>query len=127
MASAVVQRHTRKDGCAVVELRGELDLASEVALRHLLLDLVREAPPGILVNLRHVSFIDSTGLGALVAGYKAARAAGIPYRVGQVAPFVERQIRLTGLDELLLGEPADGGPADGGGGEPAGGAGSAGR
>lgn len=127
MASAVVQRHTREDGCAVVELRGELDLASEVALRHLLLDLVRDAPPGILVNLRHVSFIDSTGLGALVAGYKAARAAGVPYRVGQVAPFVERQIRLTGLDELL-GEPADGGgggPASGG--EPAGGGGSAGR
>ena len=110
--SAVLERHMREDGCAVIELRGELDLASEMALRHLLLDLVRDAPAGILVTMRHVSFIDSTGLGALVAGYKAAQAAGIPYRVGQVAPFVERQMRLTGLDGLLIGEPADeAGPA----------------
>lgn len=112
--SAVLERRVREDGCAVIELRGELDLASEVALRHLLLELVREDPPGILVNMQHVSFIDSTGLGALVAGYKAAREAGIPYRVGRVAPFVERQMRITGLDELLLGEPADLEPGGGG-------------
>ena len=114
MASAILERRVRADGCAVIELRGELDLASEVALRHLLLELVREEPPGILVNMRHVTFIDSTGLGALVAGYKAAREAGVPYRVGRVASFVERQMRLTGLDELLLGEPAELEPDDSG-------------
>lgn len=75
MASAVVERHVREDRCAVIELRGELDLASQVALRHPLLDLVRDNPPAIPVNMQHVSFIDSTGFGALVARYKAARGA----------------------------------------------------
>jgi len=103
VASALVERHVQLDGCVVIELRGELDLASERALRDLLVDLPGHAPPQIMVNMRHVGFIDSTGIGALTAGYRAAREAGIPYRVGQVAPFVERQLRITGLYELFVG------------------------
>jgi anti-sigma B factor antagonist len=103
MASAVVERRTGLDGSVVVELRGELDLASEQAFKALLVDLAEEGPPAIVVDMRHVTFIDSTGIGALVAGYHAAHTAGVAYRVGRVAPFVERQLRTTGLYERLVG------------------------
>ena len=94
---------TPHPGLAALVPGGELDLASEQAFKALLVDLAEEAPPAIIVDMRHVTFIDSTGIGALVAGYHAAHTAGVAYRVGRVAPFVERQLRTTGLYERLVG------------------------
>jgi hypothetical protein len=51
--------------------------------------------------MRHVSFVDSTGMGALLAGYNAAKAAGVGYAV-PVASFVEKQLRTTGLYDRLV-------------------------
>jgi hypothetical protein len=45
-------------------------------------------------------------MGALLAGYNAAQAAGVEYMVRDVAPFVERQLRATGTYDLLAGHPA---------------------
>lgn len=102
MASAVVDHHPCEDGGVVVEVRGELALETERALRLYLEDLVSQTrPPRIVVDMLHVRFIDSTGIGALVAGYKAATSAGIGFQVRRVAPLVERQLKLTGLYELL--------------------------
>jgi anti-anti-sigma regulatory factor len=50
----------------------------------------------------HVSFVDSTGIGALAAGYTAARTAGVGFSVRHLAPFIAEQLRLTGLYEHLV-------------------------
>jgi anti-anti-sigma factor len=55
----------------------------------------------VVVNMRHVVFVDSTGMGALAAGYNAAKDAGVRFDVQQIAPFVADQLRATGLYELL--------------------------
>jgi anti-anti-sigma factor len=52
--------------------------------------------------MRHVSFVDSTGMGALVAGYNAARLARIRFVVQDIAPFVDKQLRIAGLHEKLV-------------------------
>ncbi|MEV0731831.1 STAS domain-containing protein [Polymorphospora sp. NPDC050346] len=103
MGDAVVNQQKLDDGTVVVELRGELDLATNDALRAMLVDLVEaQRPPRIVVDLLHVSFVDSTGIGALLAGYNAAIDSGVGYRVRAVAPFVERQLRLTGVYGQLV-------------------------
>src|SRR5205814_1810450 len=74
MGDAVVNRSVEPDGTVVVELRGELDLAINEALRLLLVETAATVrPPAIVVDMLHVSFVDSTGIGALAAGYRAAR------------------------------------------------------
>ncbi|BCJ69027.1 STAS domain-containing protein [Polymorphospora rubra] len=103
MGDAVVSQQKLDDGTVVVELRGELDLAANDALRAMLVDLVElQRPPRIVIDLLHVSFVDSTGIGALVAGYNAAIDSGVDYTVRAVAPFVERQLRLTGVYGQLV-------------------------
>jgi anti-sigma B factor antagonist len=83
---------------------GELDLAVEQALRQMVLDTVRELrPPRLVIDMLHVSFVDSTGIGALVAGYKAARAAGTSFTVRRLAPFVAKQLKATGRYDRLTG------------------------
>jgi anti-anti-sigma factor len=59
-----------------------------------------------VINLDGVTFIDSTGLGALVDGHAAA-ALGIGYEIGPAAtPAVARVLAVTGLDNALTVKPA---------------------
>jgi anti-sigma B factor antagonist len=103
VAHALVSQRHHQDGTVVLELRGELDIAVNDALRDVLVDTIRtRRPPGVVVSMRHVTFVDSTGIGALVAGYNAARIAGVRYVVQDVAPFVEKQLRTTGIYEQLV-------------------------
>jgi anti-anti-sigma factor len=92
------------DGGVVVEVRGELDIASADRLRRHLVDIAgRLRPKAITVDLLHVTFIDSTGIGALASGSNAAQAHGIPFTARHPSPFVASQLRTTGLYETLTG------------------------
>ena len=110
MGDAVVNRSVEPDGTVVVELRGELDLAINEALRLLLVETATTVrPPRIVVDMLHVSFVDSTGIGALAAGYTAARTAGVEFTVRHLAPFIADQLRLTGLyDHLVHADTVEG-------------------
>jgi len=58
------------DGVTIVDLNGRIVLGeATTALRELLQNLVTQGQKKILLNLADVSYIDSSGLGALVSGY----------------------------------------------------------
>jgi anti-sigma B factor antagonist len=58
------------DGVTVLDLSGRLVLGEEsAALRDTLKDVAGKGQKKILLNLADVSYIDSSGLGALVSGY----------------------------------------------------------
>lgn len=59
-------QHRVEDGIAVVEADGEIDVYTSGLLRDRLLALADEGHCRLVVNLKSVSFIDSTGLGVLV-------------------------------------------------------------
>lgn len=61
-------------GAARLTVTGELDLQTAPALRQALGDLPRGA--AAVLDLSGVTFIDSTGIAAIVRGYTAHRAAG---------------------------------------------------
>jgi anti-anti-sigma factor len=108
MANAVVRQRVLDDGTVIIDLRGELDIAVNESLRNLLVDIITtRRPPYLVVNMRHVVFVDSTGLGALVAGYNAATQAGVGFDVREIAPFVEKQLRASGLYDVLAKQRPD--------------------
>ncbi|MCA9242617.1 MAG: STAS domain-containing protein [Phycisphaerales bacterium] len=49
-----------------VSLRGEVDLRTSPALRTQLLELVGRKPKRLIVDLSHVEYMDSSGVGTLV-------------------------------------------------------------
>jgi anti-anti-sigma factor len=90
------------DGSLVIEIRGELDSATSTLLRDTIVGLIsRERPVNVIVDLLHVTFIDSTGLGALIAAHASARSHGIGFTVRNPAPFVRHQMHVTGLYDHL--------------------------
>lgn len=92
---------TRADGVGVVIPRGRLTMVSARRLKELLADLVGGGTTRIVVDMAETTFLDSSGLGALIAGLKSARQAGGDLRVARPTPGVVAVFELTNLDRVL--------------------------
>ncbi len=87
---------------ARVVVVGEVDLATAAVLRNRLLSVLQDRNPTVVdVDLAGVTFLDCTGLGALVAGYNTAVRSGCQLRVSHTQPFVGRVLEVTGLLSVL--------------------------
>jgi len=97
----------REDARAVLILSGELDLATAGALHEAVAEQLATGGVGELVlDLAKVSFLDSSGLGALLRIRGEVLAAGGNLRVSAVARGPARVIAIAGLaDTLGLAEP----------------------
>jgi anti-sigma B factor antagonist len=88
-----------RDGAAVVQLRRELDLATVAVLRATLDGL--GACRSMVLDMRGLSFIDSSGLHFLVELDQRATRDGFELRLVAPPAPVDTPIRLCGLDEQL--------------------------
>ena len=88
-------------GTALLTLEGRLNMVAAPRLRTAVDEAVAEQRPRIVVDLSSVSFIDSSGLGALVAGLKTARQASGDLRITGLTPQVQTVLKLTNLDRVL--------------------------
>jgi anti-sigma B factor antagonist len=95
-----VERRELGDGGIELTLVGELDLAS---LHMLEQELERVAPTEkrLILDLRRLQFIDSSGLHALLRADRRLTAAGGQLTIVRGPRAVERLFRLTGLDTRL--------------------------
>jgi len=89
----------------VLELFGELDVASSPVLEE---ELARASEAQLVViDLRALEFIDSTGLGVLVRAHQQAQEQGRGFALVRGLGQVERLLVLTGLaDQLPVAETA---------------------
>ena len=88
-------------GPAVLQARGEIDVASAPEFHDALSGLIDQGPAILVVDLSEVSFIDSTGLGVLVSAEKQTRADGHELRLVVTHPQITRLLELTGLNEVF--------------------------
>jgi len=86
---------------AVLTLDGRLYAATAPDLKTQLKQLVQEGHVHLVVALARVSFIDSSGLSALVAGLRAAHEAGGTLALAGVNEQARTAFRLTLLDRVF--------------------------
>lgn len=86
---------------AIIAPVGRLTLTTAAQLREAVDDLVANGRARLVVDLGRLEFVDSSGLGALVAGLRSARAAGGDLRLANASPQVATVLRLTNLDRVL--------------------------
>ena len=91
------------NGRAIVSVRGEIDMNCGPALRAAL-SRAQQGSPDVIVDFSGVSFMDSTGLNALIGAYHRAPESGSLGVVGATSA-VRRVFDITGLSQLLLLEP----------------------
>ena len=89
----------RKAGdVVIVDLQGKLTAGlGDQILRETVDELLAESWRKILLNLSAVTFLDSAGLGELVAGLKTARNLGADLKVLKASERVKTTLQLTRL------------------------------
>ena len=85
----------------VVHCDGRLNMVAAPGLKGSLDQLVAAGSTRLVVDLSDTAFIDSSGLGALVAGLKRARQAGGDLRIAAPSDQVRTVLGLTNLDRVL--------------------------
>jgi len=89
-----------RDGQSVVRVAGDLDLAAVEDFVQVVESCLGRSE-GVELDLAGVSFIDSSGLGALVRSRKAAEAQSKTLRLSNVNEPTQRLLNLTGLAEVF--------------------------
>lgn len=92
----------QSDRLALVNLNGRLDLLSAVEVKQKLAAVVGEGHARLVVDLGEVSFIDSSGLGALISGLKTARIAGGDLRIARPDKQARYILQVSTLDRVLV-------------------------
>lgn len=100
----------RRDGAYVVAVDGELDMGSVDGLRTTVGTLVADTLPSVVIDLREISFIDSSGLHALLALQARAREAGRELHLVRGPEPVMRVFQIARVDDLF--HWVDGPPED---------------
>jgi anti-sigma B factor antagonist len=86
----------------IVDLEGRLVLGvGDELLRDVINELLAENWKKILLNLREVRVIDSSGIGEVVSGWKVARRFGASIKLLRPGPHIQRTLRLTQILPLL--------------------------
>lgn len=80
---------------------GVIDMTTAPALREQLRVLARAGHGRVVVDLALVDSIDSTGIGALVAGLKSLRKIGGDLRLAAPGPRVATILNMAGLGSVL--------------------------
>ncbi len=80
---------------------GEIDLAVAPELRLLLQGLLEKGQTRLVMDLRAVTFIDSSGLGILVNAYKLAKQLGGNLKFANASPEVRKLFQITRTDKYL--------------------------
>ncbi len=97
-----IRRSLCDDGTAVVTVVGEVDFTNADEVSGCIEDAVADwQPPSLRVDLAHAAFIDSTGLGALITGYRAATDSGTAFCIVNASAGFQRVLAVTGLCELF--------------------------
>ena len=89
------------DGTRVVSVTGDVDVYTSPVLRKTLMTLIDQGHDRLIVNLQHVAYIDSTGLGVLIGAHRRLRAASGSIRLASLNPHITKLFEIAGLVKIF--------------------------
>ena len=94
-------RVVRNGGSTHIAPCGELDIATTPELEQALAEATADRVGEIVLDLRELSFMDSTGLRALAQANTRAEEAGVALSIIRGPRQIERVLEISGLGSLL--------------------------
>jgi anti-sigma B factor antagonist len=101
VSSEPVTSLDRTADTTTVRLHGEIDVLNVDQVRVSLVEALESGPSLIVVDLAELSFIDSTGLGAIIFGFQRARDRGVGFRLANPSRGVRQILVLSGVLEVV--------------------------
>ena len=96
MALTMLEKEVR--GVTILHLAGNVTLGEESnQLRAKLRELLAQGKTRLVLDLAEVNYIDSAGLGTLVAGYTSAQNQGAEMKLANLTKRINEQLHITKL------------------------------
>ncbi|GAA0716235.1 STAS domain-containing protein [Dactylosporangium roseum] len=96
-----VDVQTRVGGPVAITLRGELDQSTAQQLRAAVTAALASSPLRLCLDMTLVTFVDSSGFGAMVASHKACHERGCNLTLEGVSHTLYQRLHVTGLTDLF--------------------------
>jgi anti-sigma B factor antagonist len=96
-----VRREVLHDGGWIMVLRGELDLNTAPRLKAAFVQALASDPGRIVVDLRQVTVLDSSGLAAIVGAHRRLTKTGGTLDIVVGDRGTALKFKVTGLDQLM--------------------------
>jgi anti-sigma B factor antagonist len=85
----------------VIYISGELDLSAAPQFRSMLEQVVNKNEKALILNLKDLTYIDSTGIGIIISVLKIRDEAKAAFSVHEIPTSIKRLFDLTGISEFL--------------------------
>ena len=90
----------QRPGTTIVDVTGDIDMGTSPGLRKTLLDSLKRTPR-LVVNLREVRYVDSSGIASLVEVLKEARSSEKQLVLFGLNKTVQEVLQLTRLTKIF--------------------------
>jgi anti-anti-sigma factor len=95
----MIAEESMEGGLTIFRLSGELDMKSAPALKDRLLARAANKQPLTIVNVERLDYVDSAGLGVLIAAWKAHTAHGGRLVLAAPTPEVRHILEITRMTQ----------------------------
>lgn len=100
-----LQTQTRPKVISVIVLEDRIDAATAIQFKEKMRGLTKDGPARVVLDLARVQFLDSSGLGAIVA-VKKLLGPDRSLELAGLTPTVEKVFRLTRMDSIFTVHPS---------------------
>jgi anti-sigma B factor antagonist len=89
------------DGVATIRIEGDVDMSNAPDLHDAFRDALSDGASSLVVDCAELTFIDSSGISALISANHEANLQWGTVTVRNPSPMVLRMLEITGLDQAL--------------------------
>lgn len=89
------------DGIVDIVPQGEIDLHNSPQLRQNLQQIIKDGKTNVIINLKNVSYMDSSGLATLVEAFQKLMKKGKKLVLYSLSDAVKNILSITRLDEIF--------------------------
>ena len=90
-----------KDGIAILELGGEIDSLNSSEIGRLIMAYLERGNTKIIVSLKDVTYLDSSGLGILIGGMNKTKEKGGMFKLCGLQNAVRKVFEMAKLVEIF--------------------------
>ena len=89
------------NGVAILDINGEIDLYNAPEIKEIINSLISEQKTNVIINLEKVSYIDSSGIGALISSLSNLKKYQGGLKIINVFASVRKVFELTKLTSFF--------------------------
>lgn len=98
---ALMKKYDAQQKVWQLDLSGEIDIYNAEDLKQDLQAMVSDKKGDVAIDCKKLKYIDSTGLGVLVAALKMVKEVGGSVRLFNLKPHIAKIFYLTGLTKIM--------------------------